>query len=602
MLRALGLALVVPLLAGCSLWGPWSVDFNTEAIVMDGVSTASLTLRNAGPLATTFQIDDDAGWLRTVPASGQIGGFQSAEVLLVVDKTFVPADTWRPLEREPGTYLATLDVQTGSASGTIDVRFRVAPDPTRSACVPLGTRATAMGSRHPSEMAPSLQTTPSTSLPDTAARLIVRYAEPGGLAFSQASAATIARVADDVASAYGLHGRRPGPGALVEVAQVPDGVDPHALVSALAADPRVAYAELDRPLYPQALLPNDPHLELQWAPCRFGLPEAWEASTGTGLDGQHAPKTTIAILDSGVDVDHPDLQASLLPGRDFCPVASASVTPCSSSPSAAGGDAVGDGHGTHVAGIAAAVGNNGTGIAGIAWGGTRLLPVKVFDDAGEVTSISTLACAIYWAFGSTDPATLCGAPPNPNPAAILNLSLGGSGTSRTLEDAVAAATRAGAIVFAATGNADGGSGYQGILMPANAPDAVAVGSVNSNFERSSFSRFDALGGPTVDLLAPGGYLLANNDWIYSTYFNANATSGYCSSYCRLAGTSMATPFAAGVAALVWSQEPGLTAAQLRARLEATTYMASTWNAKEYGAGIVCGDAALGRPTTCGTPP
>ena len=601
MLRALCLALVVILLPGCSLWAPWSVDFATEAIVMDGVSTATLTLRNAGPLATTFEIDDDAGWLQAVPASGQLDGFQSAEVLLVVDKTYVPADTWRPLEREPGTYFATLDVQAGNAAGAIDVRFRVAPDPTRSACVP--ATGAAVATRAPAPVAAVRDA--GTNAPihgPIPARVIVRYADPGALAPSRVPGGIFTSLADDVAMAYGLQERRPGPGMHVEVARVPDGADPQAFVNALAADPRVRYAELDRALYPQTLLPDDPALELQWAPCRFGLPAAWEVSTGAALHGQNAPKTTIAVLDSGVDLDHPDLQASLLPGRDFCPVASASVTSCSSTPSEAGGDAVGDGHGTHVAGIAAAVGNNGTGIAGIAWGGTRLLPVKVFDDAGEVTSISTLACAIYWSFGSTDPATLCGAPPNPNPAAILNLSLGGSGTSRTLDDAVAAATRAGALVFAAAGNADGGRGYQGILMPANSPGAIAVGSVNSNFERSSFSRFDALGGPTVDLLAPGGYLLANNDWIYSTYFNANATTGYCSSYCRLAGTSMATPFAAGVAALVWSHEPTLTAAQLRARLEATAYMAPTWNAAEYGAGIVCADAALGRSTTCGTRP
>ena len=601
MRRTLGLGLIVTLLAGCSLWGPWSVDFDTDTIFLEGVTTTTLTLRNAGPLATSFQIDDDAGWLRAVPASGQIGGFGSADVRLIVDKTFIPADTWRPLEREPGTYAATLDVQAGNAMGTIALHFRVANDPTGSACV----QSSPVAPTADATFAPAGAGEPrfSHQVPGEApARVIVQYAEPVGIAPATGTAGALERIAHDVAAEYGLQDRRPGPGQRVDVVRVPGGTDAYALARSLETDPRVAYAEVDRPLHPQALVPDDPDLPLQWAPCRFGLPEAWEASTGTPPAGANAAKTTIAVLDSGVDLNHPDLRSALLPGRDFCPVPDASTTSCTSVPSEAGGGAVSDGHGTHVAGIAAAVGNNGTGIAGVAWDGTRLLPVKVFDDAGQVTSISTLACAIYWSFGSTDPATLCGAPANPNPAAILNLSLGGSGTSRTLDDAVAAATRAGALVFAASGNADGSGAHVGILMPANAPDAVAVGSVNSNFERSSFSRFDALGGRTVDLMAPGGFLLANNDGIYSTYFNASATTGYCSRYCRLAGTSMATPFAAGIAALVWSHEPDLTAEQVRARLEATTYRAPTWTVDEYGAGIVCADAALGRSTSCGTTP
>ena len=128
-------------------------------------------------------------------------------------------------------------------------------------------------------------------------------------------------------------------------------------------------------------------------------------------------------------------------------------------------------------------------------------------------------------------------------------------------------------------------------MPASSPTAVAVGSVNSNFERSSFSLFNALGGPTVDLMAPGGFHLQSGDAIYSTQLGGG--------YSYLAGTSMATPYVAGVAALIWSHEPTLDASAVGERLRATAYAAPTWNANEYGAGVVCADRAVGLATQCG---
>lgn len=590
-------AMGIALTTSCSLFGPWSIVLNNDEIVLEGVSTATIVLTNRSPIATEFTVVDDTPWLDVEPSSGQLGGFQSAEILLVVDKSYVPEATFRPLERSPGPHPAGLTVSAGNTTAAVQLTFLVAEEPTQDACTPSAASATAaLGAPPPYDaMTATPHVAPGASTGPVPTHVIVHYAEASAT-WPQAGTSPPFGIPDAVAAAYGLRDRQPGPGRGVEVARIPTATDPEAFAAALAADPRVLHAEVDRFLYPQGLLPNDPALELQWALCRFGLPEAWDVSTGTALSGPSAPKTTIAVLDSGVDLDHPDLEAILLPGRDFCPVANAAFTACTTVPSEVGGAAVGDGHGTHVAGIAAAIGNNGTGIAGVAWGGAQVLPVKVFDDAGEATSISALACGIYWAYGASDPVDRCGAPANPNPAAILNLSLGGSGSSATLNRAIADATEAGALVFAASGNADGTWAYQGILMPANAPSAIAVGSVNSNFERSSFSRFDARGGATVDLMAPGGFLLANSDRIYSTYYSASG--GACSSYCRLVGTSMAAPFASGAAALVWAENPSWSAAQVRERLTSTAYRAPSWDAREYGAGVLCADAALGVATTC----
>lgn len=400
-------------------------------------------------------------------------------------------------------------------------------------------------------------------------------------------------MANQVAEAFGLSERRTGPGRGVELARIPEGVDPEAFVADLDRDHRVLYAELDRPLFLQQTFPNDPGLPRQWGPCRFGLPLAWDVWTGAELGGEDAPKSTIAVIDSGVDIDHPDLAARMLPGYDFCPLATArSAEDCTGAIPEPGGAAGTDAHGTHVAGIAAAVGDNRSGIAGVSYFGTRILPVKVFDDAGSVTSVAVVACSIYWATGSTDPSEICGAAPNPHPARILNLSLGGPiPPSPTLNAAVRAATDRGALVFAASGNGSGANAYRGIYAPANAPDALAVGSVNSNFERSSFSQFDAMGGRSVDLMAPGGFQLANGATIYSTVLD--------DTYGFLAGTSMATPYVSGVAALMWSHEPRLEASEVIQRLRSTAYASPSWNASEYGAGVVCADRALGLSSRCG---
>lgn len=597
MLRSLRyLALLVFLLTGCSFLGQADLFIERDVIVLDGNSTAVLTLRNRGGGDIRWTSTTDALWLSAVPSSGTLGPLASARVILSADKGFIPITQSVPIERQAETYAATLSVVSDVGEATAAVRLIVGEEPTSDLCQPFSPSRAGQDrgfvqhgfARHDDALRPAAAQPADQDRRPT--HVLVQFREPPpGLGAARQGVGR--DIAGQVAMEFGLSERRPGPGEGVELARIPDGVDAEAFARDLARDDRVAHAELDRPLFPQRVVPNDPALDRQWAPCLFGLPLAWDAWTGAELGGADASKSTIAIIDSGVDVDHPDLAARLVPGYDFCPVADARMSSCAESAPEPGGDAGSDWHGTHVTGIAAAIGDNATGIAGVAFGGVRVLPVKVFDDTGDITSVSSVACAIYWAVGSTDPAEICGATPNPHPASILNLSLGGPGTSAVLNAAVDAATERGALVFAASGNGSSRTAYGGILMPANAPSAWAVGSVNSNFERSSFSRFDALGGPTVDLMAPGGFRLPNGETIYSTDLAGD--------YAYLAGTSMATPYVAGVAALIWSREPTLEASEVAERLRTTAYAAPSWNANEYGAGVVCADRALGLATQCG---
>lgn len=222
------------------------------------------------------------------------------------------------------------------------------------------------------------------------------------------------------------------------------------------------------------------------------------------------------------------------------------------------------------------------------------MPIKVFNNQGNGATTLSLAAGMDWAVGLEVDDDI---PVNPNPANILNLSLGAPGVSETLNDAVDRARSEGAIVIAASGNliddpAD--RAYRGVVSPANAPGALAVGSVNSNYQRSFFSIY-SLEGPTVDVMGPGGFTLqqsiCNNHAVVSTVLGDD--------YGCFAGTSMAAPFVSGVAALVWSQNPNWTADQVMDRLLESTFQDPSWDEQEYGQGVLCADKALGASTTCG---
>lgn len=293
----------------------------------------------------------------------------------------------------------------------------------------------------------------------------------------------------------------------VQLWRVAEG-DELAVVAQLSKDPNVQYAE---PNYvvralETTLTPNDPYYPDQWGHPKINSPAAWDLSTGSA-------SFTVAVIDTGIDLDHPDLASKIIAGYDYVE-----------------DDSVADdqnGHGTHVAGIAAAVGNNGIGVAGVDWQ-ARLMPVRVLDASGSGNSGDVIS-GINWAYQ--------------HGAHVLNLSLGSYSYSQGIQDAVTAAWNAGSLVIAAMGNDDTTSPH----YPAAMANVMAVAATNSSDQRAWFSNR----GSHCDIAAPG-------EDIYSTIING---------YGYKDGTSMATPFVAGLAALLWSMAPSLTNAQVQQTIQ-----------------------------------
>ncbi|CAM4285081.1 S8 family peptidase [Paenibacillus tarimensis] len=269
----------------------------------------------------------------------------------------------------------------------------------------------------------------------------------------------------------------------------------------------IHYAEPNY-LYEATYIPDDPFLpDYQYGPQVIQAPEAWDVTVSR-------PDVVIAILDTGVHASHPDLATKLTAGYNFVENNEMPIDR--------------NGHGTHVAGIAAAATDNGLGIAGIA-PNTRLLPVKVLGDNGT-GNLNQVANGIIYAVNSG--------------AQIINLSLGSAASAVTLQNAVRFAADRGVILVGAAGN----NGVSVPNYPAAYSEVIAVASTTMHDVRSSFSNY----GMWVDVAAPG-------DRILSTYLGGN--------YAYLSGTSMAAPHVSGVAALLVSQ--GRSQAEARAAIQQT---------------------------------
>ncbi len=355
-----------------------------------------------------------------------------------------------------------------------------------------------------------------------------------------------------------------------QVLRLRQGLRGDALTQAIAQLQRqadVLSVEPDVRIRRQAV-PNDPdfasaqfHLQAPGAGLQgaVNMPAAWDIATGAPV--------TVAVLDTGVRPNHPELQGRLLPGYDFV----AEVDPANDGD---GRDAdptdPGDWvtaaealtplyqgclaensswHGTFIAGQLAALTNNGVGVAGLNWNGS-VLPVRISGKCGAM--LSDILDGIRWAAGLP----VDGVPNNPHPARLINLSFGGDQPcTASYQDVIDEITAAGALLVVAAGNQSGPA-----LRPADCAGVLAVGAVGAGGSKTSYSNV----GPNLGLSAPGGTSTRPLFSLVNDGFTSPTTEGYG----ERAGTSFSAPLAAGVASLMLSVNPALTPAQLVARLRA----------------------------------
>jgi len=320
--------------------------------------------------------------------------------------------------------------------------------------------------------------------------------------------------ADNLAKILGAHngrGRRIGKGNM-HVVDLPEGAA-NAVLKKLQGHPQLKFVELDR-VVPSTALPNDPYLGSQWHTSKVGAQAAWDSASGMG-DG-----VRIAILDSGVEPGHPDLAANLIPGYNFVDGNNDTSDGC--------------GHGTAVAGTAAAVSNNSRGVAGVA-GGAKIMPVKIASynsgAGGCYAYYSTITSGIYFAAD--------------NGARVANLSYAGVAGSQAIQNAAQYLKNKGGLLFVSAGNYGRDEG----VAPTSTMVVISATDENDNLAGwSSWGNF-------VTLSAPG-----TNIW------TTNTGAGYG----QWNGTSFASPLAAGVAALMMSASPSTDNLSIESLLYSTS--------------------------------
>lgn len=389
------------------------------------------------------------------------------------------------------------------------------------------------------------------------------------------------------------------------VMRVPERTTPSeltAVTSNLEALPTVIYAEPDLIKQPtgepmqdlNALLsllkaPNDPMFGVQWnyqyqtPPGTLegaNLVNAWNITTGNA-------NIVVGIVDTGVLVNHPDLASKVVPGYDFIwDVWSANdgdardPDPNDSGDWVAAGDcgpgSQPDGsswHGSHVAGTVAAATDNNVGVAGVNWL-AKIQPIRVLGRCGGFTS--DIIDGTAWSAGLPVP----GVPANPNPAKVVNLSLGGAGPCSTAEqNSFNAIVAAGTTIVIAAGNANHDAALD---SPGNCNNVITVAAGTRTGNRAFYSNF----GSIVEITAPGGETNVQTNGILSTAstsMTSPAAGTYDYTYYQ--GTSMAAPHVAGVASLLYGQNPALTPAQILSTLQTS--------ARPFPAGSSCNTGICG---------
>lgn len=294
----------------------------------------------------------------------------------------------------------------------------------------------------------------------------------------------------------------------LHLVSVPENAE-DAIVKALSHHPKIQFAERDMLVSPEGN-PNDPQFSSQWHHPKMQTPQAWDISKGAGIK--------IVIIDSGIDTAHADLKSKI--------VLTYNATGNTTNP-----DDVPDfqGHGTKVAGTAAAATNNGIGVAGTAWE-SSLIIVKVDGANDGYASWSTIANAIT--FGAN------------NGARVANISYACSQISTVISAAQYMKSKTGGICVVSSGNSNVG------IVGNDVPDIITVGATTSSDTRASYSNY----GKILDVTAPGSGIL---------------TTVKGGGYGSVNGTSFAAPNTAGVIALIMATDPSLTAAQVETILEST---------------------------------
>lgn len=378
------------------------------------------------------------------------------------------------------------------------------------------------------------------------------------------------------------------------------GIDSATLAQRLSRDPQVELVAVDR-MRRHHRVPNDPiyvnaaalpavgqwYLKAPAGEVRSSInaEAAWDRTTGHG-------NVAIAIIDTGIRRNHPDLVGKLLPGYDMIGAGGGGDVriavandgnlhdPDPSDPgdwvdsadrSTIGNDcSIGDSswHGTHVAGLAAASSNNGLGIAGVSWG-SRIVPIRVLGKCGGYDS--DILAGVRWAVGINPPGIDI---PNAHPVRVINMSLGSTGpcndaNGRLYREAFLEANGRGAVVLVAAGNSAG----EPVDSPANCEGAIAVTGLRHAGTKVGFSSM----GPEVAIAAPGGNCVnigAGEPCLYPMVSTTNSgrrgpeTDTYSFGDASV-GTSFATPIAAGVAALLYSADGQMTPARVRSLMRST---------------------------------
>ena len=379
-------------------------------------------------------------------------------------------------------------------------------------------------------------------------------------------------------------------GHVVKANRKLDRIEAAALMRQIAANPDVEYVEVDQLMKP-VLTPNDTYYsQYQWdfyeAAGGMNIDDAWDTTNGSGI--------VVAVIDTGI-TSHSDLNANIVGGYDFISDSAMArdgngrdgnpndegdwyaANECGAGVPAANSSW----HGTHVAGTVAAVANNAKGVAGVAYG-AKVVPLRVLGKCGGYTS--DIADAITWASGGT----VSGVPSNPNPAEVINMSLGGGGScSSTYQNAINGAVGRGSTVVVAAGNSNTNVST---AVPANCPNVVAVASTTRQGGRSSFSNY----GSGIDVAAPGSTIAST--------LNSGTTTPGSEGYAIYDGTSMAAPHVAGVVALMQAVAPSpMTPAAVESTLKSTLRAFPVSIDQPIGNGIVDAAAAVAAAGG-GTPP